>query len=297
MNFLKNQSLVTGGSYGAKQCDVVCTVSDLGELFVWDLSDYSHLQSTKLRAAVTSLCVSEAEDEILVGTKDSFIKAFRLSRCGTDTAPIWDRADAHRGAITAIAEREQYIVTGGEDFHCRVWHRRTREMLTQFCVHRKPVTSIILDLETPNLFHSSSEDKFIITYDIKKNTSIVQRTTPNSNVTGLSQRKDCERELLSCGLDGRILFWDIDVADPVGCFHEPTVKFTCLAVSPDGRYVAAGSTGGVVFIYDLSESRKTQEMEGGAGGDITSIRWAPDQKQLVTTSVDASVAVWNFFQF
>ena len=114
-------------------------------------------------------------------------------------------------------------------------------------------------------------------------------------ITGLSQRRDCEREVLSCGLDGRILFWDIDVSDPVGCFHEPLVKFTCIAVSPDGRYVAAGSDHSWVYIFDLADSRKIQEQEGHTGS-ITSIVWSPDQKQIITTSIDSSVAVWNFFQ-
>ena len=44
--------------------------------------------------------------------------------------------------------------------------------------------------------------------------------------------------MLSCGLDGRILFWDIDVNEPVGCFHEADgCKFLCLSVSPGGQFI------------------------------------------------------------
>lgn len=78
-------------------------------------------------------------------------------------------------------------------------------------MHRKVITDVILDNEEKHLFHSGSDDKFVITYDMKLNKSTVQHCTPNSNITGLCQRKDCEREVISCGLDGRILFWDIDV--------------------------------------------------------------------------------------
>jgi len=132
-----------------------------------------------------------------------------------------------------------------------VWHRRTRELLSQFSVHRKPVTDIIIDNEEKHLFHSGSGDKFVVTYDMKQNKSTVQHSTPNSNITGLCQRKDCEREVLSCGTDGRILFWDIDVAEPVGCFHESSCKFLCIKVSPDGRYIACGSEEGFLYVFDL----------------------------------------------
>lgn len=131
-------------------------------MFLWDLSDYSHLQSARIKAPMVSVCVSEEQDEILVGCADSFLRAFRLSRRCENTEPVWEVANAHRGAITAVTEWTQFIVTGGEDAYCRVWHRKTRELLAQYCVHRKPISDIILDNEKPNLFHSSSEDKLIV---------------------------------------------------------------------------------------------------------------------------------------
>jgi hypothetical protein len=30
----------------------------------------------------------------------------------------------------------------------------------------------------------------------------------------------------------------VDVAEPVGCFHEAGTKFLCIDISPNGRYVA-----------------------------------------------------------
>ncbi|CAD7928444.1 unnamed protein product [Amoebophrya sp. A120] len=281
--------------FGAKDSEAMVTVSTAGEMFLWDLSDYSHLQSVRIKSPILCACVSEVEDEILVGCEDSFMRAFRLSRRAQNIAPSWEIANAHRGKITAIKEWAQFIVTGGEDCYCRVWHRRTRELLAQYHVHRKPITDLQLDIERPHLFHSGSEDRFIVTYDVKLNKSIVQRTTPNSNVTGLSQRKDCEREVVSCGLDGRLLFWDIDVADPVGCFHERNCKYLCVEVSPSGQYVAAGSEDGFLFVFDLETSEKISQLEGHSG-PVTSVVWSPDMRQIVTTGADASVCVWNFFE-
>jgi len=61
-----------------------------------------------------------------------------------------------------------------------------------------------------------------VTYDVKLNKSVVQHVTPNSNITGLSQRKDCEREVLSCGnprlLDLSFLLDLLRVRDEKGRF-------------------------------------------------------------------------------
>mmetsp|Transcript_13532 Transcript_13532/g.33226 ORF Transcript_13532/g.33226 Transcript_13532/m.33226 type:complete len:634 (+) Transcript_13532:86-1987(+) len=286
---------VAKAAFGGKESETMVTVSKSGELFLWDLSDYSHQMSVRIKSPILCVCVSEVEDEILCGCEDSFMRAYRLSRRAQNIDTSWQIADAHRGKITAIKEWAQFIVTGGEDCFCRVWHRRTREMLAQYHVHRKPVSDIVIDIERPNLFHSGSEDRFIVTYDVKLNKSIVQRTTPNSNVTGLSQRKDCEREVVSCGLDGRILFWDIDVTDPVGCFHERSCKYLCIEVAPSGQYIAAGSEDGFLYVFDLETSAKISQLEGHSGA-VTSVVWSPDMRQIVTTGADASVCVWNFFE-
>lgn len=281
-------------AFGKRDSEKMVTVSNGGEMFLWDLSDYSHLQSSRLKIPIACVCISEEEDEILVGCEDGFLRAYRLSRRAQSTSPVWEIPNAHRGCLTVVKEWSQYIVTGGVDCYCRVWHRTTKELLTQFCVHRRPVTSIILDNEHPHIFHSGSEDKFVVTYDVKLNKSIVQHATPNSNITGLCQRKDCEKEVISCGLDGRILFWDVDVAEPVGCFHEPGCKFLCCDLSPNGRYVAAGSDEGFFYIFDLAVSAKIAMHEGHSGA-VASVAWAPDMKQCISVGKDCSVAVWNFF--
>ena len=71
---------------------------------------------------------------------------------------------------------------------------------------------------TPHLVHSGSEDKLVVTYDLKANRPMGQHTTQHSSVTGLSQRKDLEHEVVTSTLDGKLLFWDADHADATdGC--------------------------------------------------------------------------------
>jgi WD40 repeat protein len=60
--------------------------------------------------------------------------------------------------------------------------------------------------------------------------------------------------LASCGLDNALQLWDAHTGAPAGTrFSSPRdVRLCCLGFSPDGRFLAAGDTKGVVRIWDSS---------------------------------------------
>jgi WD40 repeat protein len=45
---------------------------------------------------------------------------------------VWEIANAHRGAVTAVYADENYILSGGEDGAVRVWARTNKKFLIQF---------------------------------------------------------------------------------------------------------------------------------------------------------------------
>jgi small GTP-binding protein len=72
-------------------------------------------------------------------------------------------------------------------------------------------------------------------------------------------------------------------------------EVSCLAFSPDGRMLAAGTqknTSHVIYVWDLRTEKLLQVMRGHEGG-ITCLRWWPGENILVSGSVDASVWVWD----
>jgi len=156
---------------------------------------------------------------------------------------------------------------------------------------------VIIDNVSREVVHSGSEDKLVVTYDLKRNKALIQHQTPVSAITGMSQRKDCEHEVVTASLDGRILFWDVDYADPTGCIESPAsgVRLRCLEVSPSGRYIAAGGEDSRLYIYDLKTCSCIQECDGHAN-TVVRVRWSPDQKQIVSAAKDGCTIVWNFFE-
>jgi WD40 repeat protein len=271
--------------------DMVCTCSEAGEVFLVNLSDYMPVTTT-LQKSPARCCTMASQGEVHVGYDDGFVRSYSVSR----GEMLW-QLHTHRGGVTALRESPDFIVTGGNDCSVRFWHRNTRSLLATFTNHRKPPAELLIDNMSREVVHSGSEDKLMVTYDLKKNKALIQHQTPVSAITGVSQRKDCEHEVVTASLDGRILFWDVDYADPTGCIESPDtgVKLRCCEVSPSGRYIAAGAENWRLYIYDLKSCKCIQECHGHANA-VVRVRWSPDQKQIVSAAKDGCVIVWNFFE-
>lgn len=282
---------VTDIAFGSSS-DVVCTCSAEGEVFLLNLSDYMPLTAT-LHKSPARTAVMASQGEILVGYDDGFLRAW-----GANGGDLRWQLHMHRGGITALCESPDFIVTGGQDCAVRFWHRNTRELLATFTNHRKPPAELLLDNKSREVVHSAAEDKLQVTYDLKKNKALIQHTSPQSSMTGVSQRKDQFCEVVTPSLDGRILFWDVDYADPTGCIDNPGItglKLRCCEVSPSGRYIVAGADDTRLYVYDLATCSCIQECHGHAG-PVVRVRWSPDQKQIVSAGRDGCVIVWNFFE-
>ena len=64
----------------------------------------------------------------------------------------------------------------------------------------------------------------------------------------MSQRKDSELELVTCGQGSPIYFWDCDQATPIAEIMYP-YKVLTIQVSPSGRHLAFGTETNEVFVY------------------------------------------------
>ena len=112
----------------------------------------------------------------------------------------------------------------------------------------------------------------------------------------MSQRKDHEFELVTCGQGAPIYFWDCDEIGPVAEIAYPYKALT-ISVSPTGKFVAFGTETNEIFIYSMSGLNSFNFIAKGLGhsGPVTKLRWSPDEKQVISVSTDSSISVWNFY--
>jgi len=103
-------------------------------------------------------------------------------------------------------------------------------------------------------------------------------------------------------LDGRhfitggtnVTLWSIETNVPEHVFLELTDDQTIksLAVSPDGKWFAAGDSEGTLRVWDLSDRKELNSKKLYSTG-IIQIAISPDSQEIATISYDSEIAIWN----
>jgi WD40 repeat protein len=266
-----------------------------GEIRVWDLTDYACLSVLKQpkSGAVLCLCMVDS-DRILSGWADGSI------RCSdANGKQLWYIPTAHRDGTTTIAVHVdsglQYFATGGGDGAIRVWKYTNRELITQYTEHRRGVAKILIDNKSPNIVHSVGGDCSILSYDLKAGKRIICHIANNGVMSNMTQRKDGEQEVITSDSYGRLLYWDVDIREPVLAVQDPARQMirTC-QVSPSGKYLAFAGDDQVLKILD-SQSFQIISLGQSHSSPILTLHWTPDERQILTGGEDMCISVWNFY--
>ncbi|KAG7376855.1 hypothetical protein PHYPSEUDO_012655 [Phytophthora pseudosyringae] len=85
------------------------------------------------------------------------------------------------------------------------------------------------------------------------------------------------------------------VATPIRTFLDCEESVLCLDVSRDGRFGAAGTRNGSVYLFDLSAAVLHRRLEASSlhGGGISSIAFAEDNKSCVCVTVQSELLQFN----
>ena len=268
-----------------------------GELRVWDIADYACLAVTSFpkSGAVLSVCMV-GNHSVITGYEDGFI---RCHDTATLNRQLWYIPTAHRGGCSTLAvhvgESLQYFISGGADSSIRVWRLANREMVTQYLQHTHPIVALKIDDVSPNIVHSVSMDATVLSYDLKAAKRIMSHMVTNGQLTGVTQRKDSERELVTCDNQGRLLHWDIDVRDPVVAVQDPgKLAIKVCSVSPSGRYLAFAGDDQLVKVLEIG-STSVVSVGQAHSGSISCLTWTNDERQVITGGLDTCICVFNFY--
>lgn len=98
----------------------------------------------------------------------------------------------------------------------------------------------------------------------------------------------------SAGNDGKILIFSMEDPDKgFEIFSDKGVITEALAMSPDGKFLAAGTNNAVIYLHNLSEPLELPLLLTGHEGRIRSLVFSEDSKRIYSLGSDRQIMKWS----
>jgi WD40 repeat protein len=241
------------------------------------------------------------------------------------------RLSGHAGTIFAVefSPNGRFLASGDHHGLVKIWDLKTGKELHSFTEHKRPVRDLAFSSDSQHLV-STSDDCSLILWDVEKGELLKRIEVGRHNVHKLAFIGDSNRVLardtmvqiriwdLSTGESepskvvgttsaefsadgtkvvtatrpGEVKLWDVQSGELLHTYKENTIYFSSLSISPDERFVAAGSLmprAGVqpVRVWDLETAEQTHVFEHNHA-IVNALTISPDGRFVAATGPPAS---------
>lgn len=233
-----------------------------GTIRIWDNETRQFVREISLGdTIITRIAYHPIQAQFAVATTTNTIILFALN--GDEIR----RFNGHTDMVTSLAFNGDgsRLVSGSLDHTLRLWDVATGDEIRVLEGH----IGVVLDVDLSKdgkYAASSSGDETIANIS----TDTVERT---------------------------VRVWDTETGETLHEFRLNSGFVRTVAISPDSRYVVAGSwdssQGGKLTLWDIQTGEEVRRYFGHSNV-VTGIVFSPDGRFLYSTSWDATLRVWNF---
>jgi WD40 repeat protein len=187
--------------------------------------------------------------------------------------------------VTFFPHHAQSLATSGQP-------NPTRTRLAQELRHNSPLFSCRFD-PTGRFVFAGAQDNAIHRWELATSRRVAL-AGHRSWIRGLAFLAE-QRQLVSAGYDGRLLWWQADAENPtplrtVEDAHRGWIR--AVAVSPDGRTVATCGNDHLVKLWSAADGRPVRELRGHTC-HVYNVAFHPGGQFLVSGDLRGVVRQWD----
>lgn len=245
------------------------------------LIQFSYSQSFKQKLTehmtnVESVAYSSDGKYLATGSVDGNINLYTIDTMGN--AVFKQSLQGHMGGVITLnfSRTNKYLVSGSKDYSARVWNIDTPDRSKVFFIHSGPVTAAFLDAGSKYIITASTDGDIRSTLIMDQKKSKV--TNVGAPINDLALSRDNKHYFVA--FKGGIKRIDVvGKAEPI-VYSGHADEVNALELSPDGLFLASGSSDKTIQIWDLSTGKSVRKLQGFEW-KVTSIKYSADGKYVV----------------
>lgn len=265
-----------------------------GDIIVWEVEGLN----------ASEPLIWSASQEAIYSVAFDPTDSTRLASGSVDqTINVWDvttqqaemMLTGHRDDVSSVAFAPDgaWLASASADREVKLWDLQTGTELHTFSGHEDWVLSVAFDPKQ-KLLASASADQTVKVWQLERREELYTLTGHTDWVVSALFYPTSTR-LVSASYDEQVLVWDIERqrAEPPTSDALPPYSLSSLALTADGRWLAAGSHDYTILVWDLEEQRLLPPLRGH-DGFVRSVAFSPDGRYLASGAEDGRVNVWQF---
>ena len=258
--------------------------SNDGLICRWDPGDGRLIDESIHDAPVSSIAIDHEQNRGAVGYEDRMIRVYALARPELVKQLTGPRSEV---LSTALHPGGNLLATGHGDDIIRLWDLHSMELVAELDGHTGPVTALEFT-RGGDVLVSGGWDARVRSWDVlsgaRGDDIALEARTINDIIevpgSGL---------VATAASDGMLTLVDADMKQ-IRSIEAHDDPITVLAVSPDSRLIATGSSDDTAIIWRVNDLKMIRELDDHES-DISSIAFSNDGSMMATGSWDNDILI------
>lgn len=225
---------------------------------------------------VESVAYSPDGKYLATGSVDGKINLYTFDTMGN--AVFKQSLQGHMGGVITLnfSKNNKYLVSGSKDYSARIWNIDTPDRSKVYFIHSGPVTAAFLDPSGKFIITGSTDGDIRSTLVADQKKSKVTNVGAPVNDLVLSR----DNKYYFVAFKGGIKRIDVVGKGEPTLYSGHSDEVNALEISPDGLFLASGSSDKTIQIWELSTGKSVKKLQGFEW-KVTSVKYSADGKYIV----------------